>query len=158
MFKTEEQGRASAESGRQDPQSDEERAVSAVLGSIAERKGTVITSVALAYVMHKTPYVFPVIGGRRLEHLKVNIEALTLSLSDEDIKAVDQAAPFDYGWPHTMLWGVNGFDNYQEVGFVRMNGQMDLVPDSKVRQSSFITRNCANKKPTQPIKPSRAGE
>ncbi|KAH8173353.1 aldo/keto reductase family protein [Sarocladium implicatum] len=140
MFKTEEQMRVSAESGRQDPQSDQERAVSRVLERIAERETTAITSVALAYVMHKTPYVFPVIGGRKLEHLKSNIEALTLSLSEEDVKAIDKAAPFDYGWPHTMLWGVDGFENYQEVGFVRMNGQMDLVPQSK------------------PIKPSKGGE
>lgn len=31
----------------------------------------------LAYVMHKTPNVFPIVGGRRIEHLKGNIEALS---------------------------------------------------------------------------------
>ena len=34
--------------------------VSEVLENIAKRKGTLITSVALAYVMHKAPYVFPI--------------------------------------------------------------------------------------------------
>lgn len=48
--------------------------VSEVLEKVAKRKGTVMTSVALAYVMHKSPYVFPICGGRKIEHLKENIE------------------------------------------------------------------------------------
>lgn len=48
--------------------------VSEVLEKVAKRKGTVMTSVALAYVMHKSPYVFPICGGRKIEHLKGNIE------------------------------------------------------------------------------------
>lgn len=43
--------------------------ISKVLESIANKKNTQITSVALAYVMNKTPYVFPIIGGRKIEHL-----------------------------------------------------------------------------------------
>ncbi|KAK0475979.1 hypothetical protein EDD18DRAFT_1366713 [Armillaria luteobubalina] len=31
------------------------------------------TAIAIAYVMHRTPYVFPIIGGRKVEHLKANI-------------------------------------------------------------------------------------
>ena len=34
------------------------------LEKIADRKSTAITSVALAYVMHKAPYVFPIVGGK----------------------------------------------------------------------------------------------
>lgn len=48
--------------------------VSEVLEKVAKRKGTIMTSVALAYVMHKSPYVFPICGGRKVEHLKGNIE------------------------------------------------------------------------------------
>lgn len=43
--------------------------ISKVLENIANKKNTQITSVALAYVMNKTPYVFPIIGGRKIEHL-----------------------------------------------------------------------------------------
>lgn len=28
-----------------------------------------ISAVAIAYVMQKVPYVFPIIGGRKVEHL-----------------------------------------------------------------------------------------
>ena len=52
--------------------------VSEVLEKIAKKKGTLITSVALAYVMHKAPYAFPTCGGRKVDHLKGNIEALGL--------------------------------------------------------------------------------
>ncbi|KDR81932.1 hypothetical protein GALMADRAFT_221816 [Galerina marginata CBS 339.88] len=42
--------------------------------------------VAIAYLMQKTTYVFPIIGGRKVEHLLSNIEALDISLTDEQIK------------------------------------------------------------------------
>ena len=49
--------------------------------------------------MHKVPHVFPIVGGRKIEHLKGNIEALGLELSDEDMNDIDDAAPFDVGFP-----------------------------------------------------------
>lgn len=79
--------------------------VSDVLERIAKRKETLITSVALAYVMHKAPYVYPICGGRKVDHLKGNIEALGLQLGREDIEEIEQAYPFDVGFPHNMLAG-----------------------------------------------------
>lgn len=85
--------------------SGKEEQVSEVLESIAERKQPVppITSVALAYVMHKSPYVFPIIGGRKVSHLESNIQALALSLTDEEIKEIDGAYGFEMGFPHQFL-------------------------------------------------------
>ena len=59
--------------------------------------------VAIAYLLHKTPYVFPIIGGRKVEHLKQNIQALDISLSPEQIGRIDGAKPFDVGFPHNMV-------------------------------------------------------
>ena len=42
-------------------------------------------------------------GGRKIEHLKGNIEALSLVLSEEDLKEIEAAAPFDIGFPSNML-------------------------------------------------------
>lgn len=139
-FKSEEQLKSQGAAGRRELQSEKQRAVSKVLESIAKRKNTAITSVALAYVMHKTPHVFPIIGGRKVEHLKGNIEALTLRLSNEDIKDIESAYPFDLGFPHNFVWANSGVSNPQEVFFVQMCGTMDLVPEP------------------QPIKPSNGGE
>ena len=79
--------------------------VSEVLHKIARRKGTLITSVALAYVMHKAPYVFPVCGGRKIDHLKGNIEALGLQLTGQDMEEIERAYPFNVGFPHNLLAG-----------------------------------------------------
>ncbi len=59
--------------------------------------------VAIAYVMQKTPYVFPVIGGRKVEHLKANIEALDITLTEENIAFLESARPFDLGFPSNMI-------------------------------------------------------
>ncbi|TVY83040.1 Norsolorinic acid reductase B [Lachnellula suecica] len=72
---------------------DREKAVSAVLEAVALRKGTSLTTVALAYCMAKAPYVFPVVGGRKVEHLMENIGALSLRLSEEDIRDIEKVEP-----------------------------------------------------------------
>ena len=61
--------------------------------------GCVRVSVAIAYVMQKTTHVFPVIGGRKIEHLYANIEALKVSLSQEQMKFLESVVPFDPGFP-----------------------------------------------------------
>lgn len=60
-------------------------------------------AVAIAYVMHKAPYVFPIIGGRKIEHLQANVEALEISLSREQIKRLESVTPFDPGFPHNIF-------------------------------------------------------
>ncbi|KAL5498361.1 AAD14_8 [Sanghuangporus vaninii] len=77
-----------------------ERKISAALEKVAKEVGTEhITAVAIAYVMQKTPYVFPIIGGRKVEQLMANIEALKISLSDEQIQYLESILPFDPGFP-----------------------------------------------------------
>lgn len=82
-----------------------EEKVSDVLEKIANNRSPVppITSVALAYVMHKSPYVLPIVGGRKTSHLESNIAALGLRLTSEDIKEIDAAYGFDMGFPHQFL-------------------------------------------------------
>ena len=99
-------------------------AVSKVLEKKAKEKGTIMTSIAyvhiltsvnprtnltlihfsLAYVMHKTPNVFPIVGGRKTEHLKGNIDALSIKLTPEDIEDIEDAHPFNPGFPLNFLF------------------------------------------------------
>ncbi len=44
--------------------------------------------------MQKSPYVFPILGGRKVEHLHGNIQALDVVLSDEHIQKIEAAVPF----------------------------------------------------------------
>ena len=49
--------------------------------------------------MQKAPYVFPIIGGRKVEHLKQNLQGLDVALSEEHIKYLESILPFDLGFP-----------------------------------------------------------
>jgi aryl-alcohol dehydrogenase-like predicted oxidoreductase len=53
--------------------------------------------------MHKTPYVFPIIGGRKVEHLQANIKSLDIILTEEQIKFLEEIIPFDAGFPHNLI-------------------------------------------------------
>jgi diketogulonate reductase-like aldo/keto reductase len=55
--------------------------------------------VALAWATQKYPYIFPIIGGRKVEHLEDNIKSLTVSLSEEQINEIESVVPFEWGFP-----------------------------------------------------------
>ena len=101
MFKTEAQFQEQV--GRKDDPTENQKKISRVLETIATRKKTRLTSIALAYVLHKAPYVFPIVGGRNIDHLKSNIEALGLQLSREEIVEIDDAVPFSRGFPYDVV-------------------------------------------------------
>ncbi|KAK3904920.1 NADP-dependent oxidoreductase domain-containing protein [Staphylotrichum tortipilum] len=86
------------------PQDEAHMRMGATLDALAARKGTLATSIALAYVMHKAPYVFPVIGGRKVEHLKSNIEALAVELTREEVEEIEAAEKWDPGFPLNFLF------------------------------------------------------
>ncbi|THU99485.1 Aldo/keto reductase [Dendrothele bispora CBS 962.96] len=79
--------------------------MSKALEKVGNEVGTKsLTAVALAYAMHKTPYVFPIIGGRKVEQLDQNIEGLGIALTPEQIKYLESEAPeFDSGFPTSMI-------------------------------------------------------
>ena len=62
-----------------------------------------VTAVAIAYVMHKAPYVFPLIGARKVEQLEANVEALEIVLSPEHIKYLESIVPFELGFPFGLI-------------------------------------------------------
>jgi len=83
---------------------EEERKVCLVLEQIAKEVGAEsITAVAIAYLLQKTPYVFPLVGGRKVEHLKQNVKALEISLSVEQIQRIEGSKPIELGFPYTYI-------------------------------------------------------
>ncbi|KAI2631391.1 putative aldo/keto reductase [Hypomontagnella submonticulosa] len=97
------------------------------LEKIAIAKGTSITSVALAWVRTKGPYVIPVLGGRKIEHLQASIEALGLVLTEEEVEEIEKAVPFDFGYPQTMLGGPGGASHPGDVWLTKGLGNFDWV-------------------------------
>ncbi|KAL8886623.1 MAG: hypothetical protein Q9215_005711 [Flavoplaca cf. flavocitrina] len=137
LFKTDEQLEETKREGRQGgAQSEEMRKISAVLNKVAKANGTALTSIALRYVMHKSPYVYPIVGGRKLEHLKGNIEALGIDLTDEEVDEIDAALPFDVGFPMTMLFEMTG-EKYntrmstKDILLVNTTSNIDVVQKGK---------------------------
>ena len=65
--------------------------------------------------MQKTPYVFPIIGGRKIEHLHQNIEALEVALTPEHIKYLESILPFDIGFPAIHFVGLFPLYNTQYI-------------------------------------------
>ena len=63
-------------------------------------------AVAIAYHLQKAPYVFPIIGGRKVEQLEGNITALDIPLTPEQVKRIESAVPFDPGFPNKMIVSV----------------------------------------------------
>ena len=89
---------------------EDEKKMSHALEKVAKEVGLDgdlgIPEVAIAYVLQKTPYVFPIIGGRKVEHLMANVEALKISLSDEQIAYLESIIPFEPGFPTWMIVSV----------------------------------------------------
>lgn len=137
-FKTAKQRQEAKGEGRQlGGPSEQDVKVSTVLEKIANAKHTALTSVALAYVLHKAPYVFPIVGGRNIEHLKGNIEALGLELSPEEIAEIEGAVEFDIGFPQQFLSGKpGGIKSPGDIWLTAMGGHLDFV-DGPVVSNSF---------------------
>jgi Aldo/keto reductase family len=142
-FKTKEQRESNADGRNMIPASAAQLKLAEVLERIAKRKGSILTGIALAYVMHKTPYVFPICGGRKVEHLKGNIEALSVQLSQEDMDEIESAVPFDLGFPHNFAIAMGGpASQGHEIGpgdlwLTKMAGNLDFVQRERPVQNGI---------------------
>jgi len=133
MFKTEEELAQLKEKGETSRQSldgkghEKARPIVKVLQKLAQAKKSTVTGIALAYVLAKTPYVFPIVGVRKVEHLQGSIDALTnVTLSDAEIKELEEASPLDVGFPHDFI-GQSPANSY----FLNRAAKCDWVEESK---------------------------
>lgn len=85
-------------------QSENEIKISEALEKVAKEHGIEsVTAVALAYVMSKAPNVFPIVGGRKVEHLHDNIQALKIKLTQKQIEDLEAVVPFEAGFPNNFI-------------------------------------------------------
>jgi len=111
--------------GRSWERNENEKKMCKALEHIAKEVGAKhITSVAIAYVMQKSPYVFPLIGGRKVEHLMNNLEALDIALKPEHIQYIDSVTPFSFGFPYTYF----GFPESDYSFLYKTAGHFDKWP------------------------------
>ena len=65
--------------------------------------------------MQKAPYVFPIIGGRKVEHLMGNLEALDITLTPEHIAYIESVTNFQRGFPYDFCVSGSVFSAYAKL-------------------------------------------
>ncbi|KAJ5272705.1 hypothetical protein N7478_007830 [Penicillium angulare] len=117
-----------------------DKQVAAILEKIANNHSEDVTllNIALAYICHKAPYVFPIVGGRTVDHLKGSIPGLAVTLSQEEIDEIDTGYEFDHGFPHSFLSGTlfdlshpRGAAGPEDVWLTKPCGPFDWVERPK---------------------------
>ena len=63
-----------------------------LLGSIAARKKATPAQIALAWLLARKPWIAPIPGTTKLHRLEENIGALTVELTPEDLREIEEAA------------------------------------------------------------------
>lgn len=62
-----------------------------VLARFAKREDATLSQVALAWVMAQRPWIVPIPGTSKIEHLRANIGAIDVDLSVDDLRDIDAA-------------------------------------------------------------------
>jgi aryl-alcohol dehydrogenase-like predicted oxidoreductase len=63
-----------------------------LLRKIAEQKKATPAQIALAWLLAQKPWIVPIAGTTKLEHLEENIGALAVELTSKDLREIDSAA------------------------------------------------------------------
>lgn len=80
--------------------------------------------------MHKTSFVFPFIGGRKIKYVVTNNKALDINLTNEHITYFESIVPFNPGFPSNMI-----VSSEDDVGF---QISVDPTQEKKYPWSCFI--------------------
>lgn len=74
---------------------DHNLAIVAALRELAAQRGVTAGQLALAWVHHQGQDVVPIPGTKRVRYLEENVAAASITLSPEDLKAIETAVPAD---------------------------------------------------------------
>lgn len=90
------------------------------VGELAQELGRSSSQVALAWLRAQSPQIIPILGVRKLEQLQDNLKCLELTLSDEQLKKLNQVSQIELGFPHDFL-------NSDSMNANSFNGMYDLI-------------------------------
>jgi aryl-alcohol dehydrogenase-like predicted oxidoreductase len=80
----------------------------AAVDRVAEATGSNPSRVALAWLLRKPTVTSVIFGARTVEQLQDNLGAAELTLSDEQLAALDEASAFDLGYPYEFMGRIQG--------------------------------------------------
>jgi pyridoxine 4-dehydrogenase len=61
------------------------------LDKVAKRHGSTVSQLSLAWLLHRSPVTLPIPGTSSVAHLEENLKAAEISLSSDDLKAIEEA-------------------------------------------------------------------
>jgi pyridoxine 4-dehydrogenase len=61
------------------------------LDKVAKRHGATVSQLSLAWLLHRSPVILPIPGTSSVAHLEENLKAAEITLSAEDMKAIEEA-------------------------------------------------------------------
>jgi aryl-alcohol dehydrogenase-like predicted oxidoreductase len=116
-----EQGRMNSEMAKDfmPEQKRAERVVAAVK-AVSDQTGRSMAQVALAWLRYRPVPVIPILGARKLSQLQDNLGSFDVSLSTEQVQALDEASQIDLGFPYHLYAKEN-------VRAIASGGMRDLI-------------------------------
>lgn len=77
--------------------------VASMLMEVAKEIGHTPSQVAINWVRQGSQHIIPILGSRSDKHLKDNLGCLDFSLTDEQIRRLNESSPIELGFPHSFL-------------------------------------------------------
>lgn len=100
-------------------------AIAQTVVDVAKEVGVSPAQVALAWLLEKgrrhDGVMIPIIGSRKVEQLKDNMEAVNVRLTDAQLETLDKASAFDLPFPQSFV----NDDNVNNIVYGGTRGQID---------------------------------
>ena len=112
-------------------QTENEIKISEALAKVAAEHGIEsITAIALAYIFYKYPYVYPIVGGRKVSYLEDNIQSLSIKLTEKQVEYLESVTSFDIGFPQNLTGHEIG-EMGRVLPYLSGAGQIAVVPNAR---------------------------
>jgi aryl-alcohol dehydrogenase-like predicted oxidoreductase len=82
------------------PERQRQERVVAALRKVSAETGRSLAQAALAWLRYRDIPVIPIIGARKLTQFEDNLASLSLTLTPEQVKTLDEASQIELGFPH----------------------------------------------------------
>jgi aryl-alcohol dehydrogenase-like predicted oxidoreductase len=92
-------------SARLDPSTLDEKshAAARAVQAVADAVGATPSQVAIAWTMHRSASIIPILGARNVEQIRDNLGATDVTLTAEQMAELEKATEFSLGFPHDFI-------------------------------------------------------
>jgi aryl-alcohol dehydrogenase-like predicted oxidoreductase len=79
------------------------RAAARAVQAVADEVGATPSQVAIAWTMHRSESIIPILGARSVEQIRDNLGATDVKLSAAQMADLEKATEFSLGFPHDFI-------------------------------------------------------